>query len=95
MILNLPTHQWTRLRLPWRSFFLEAISSILVAQDQSRAADSYLHYTAFDAVFDNKLDGLDWTMLSKAMNSIHRLCDRMSIDASFRVLKGACSRYST
>ena len=50
----------------------------------SRAANAYLHYTAFDAVFDNKLDGLDWTTLSKAMNSIHRLCDRMSIDGSSR-----------
>lgn len=50
----------------------------------SRAANAYLHYTALDAVFNNKFDGLDWTTLSKAMNSIHRLCDRMSIDASSR-----------
>ena len=53
----------------------------------SRAANAYLHYTTLDAVFDNKFDGLDWTTLSKAMNSIHRLCDCMSINASFRFKK--------
>jgi hypothetical protein len=34
----------------------------------------YLNNTTLNAVFDNKLDGLDGAMLTKSMNTVHCLC---------------------
>jgi hypothetical protein len=36
----------------------------------------YLHDATFDTVFNDKLDGLNWTMLTQSVYAVHGLCVR-------------------
>jgi hypothetical protein len=38
---------------------------------------TYLYNATLYAIFDDKLDGMHWTMLTKTMDAVHRLCEQV------------------
>ena len=66
------SHPLTVLHQPSQTSFLEAdggVNNNLCKGER----EAHLDNTTFDAIFYNELDGLDRTMLTETVNTIHRL----------------------